>query len=97
MGIAAEELARLQAATFEIADLPPGEIATIDGTHVKVDDTAAGYGWYFDQTPMEDSEFDVPVPDKERQTTEYSPANGKMDLLTVVMRELVKSTFKEKR
>src|SRR5262249_15630872 len=38
--------------------------------------------------PLEDSEFDVPVPGKERQTTQYSPADGKMDLLTVVMREL---------
>ena len=87
-GISAEDLARLQAVVFDLADLPDGELATPDSGHVKIDETAAGYGWYFDQTPNEDSEFDVPVPGKEFQATQYSPAHGKIDLLTVVMREL---------
>ncbi|HWO02277.1 MAG TPA: HYR domain-containing protein [Blastocatellia bacterium] len=87
-GISAEDLARLQAVTFEIADLPNSVLASISGTRVKIDETAAGYGWFFDQSPKEDSEFNVPVPGKEFHTTEYSPAHSKMDLLTVVMREL---------
>ena len=49
---------------------------------VKIDETAAGYG-VTPRIAMEDSEFDVPVPDRELQTTEYSPAFGRMDLLTV--------------
>src|SRR5205823_4330686 len=58
------------------------------GLHVKIDETAAGYGWFFDQTPQDDSEFAVPVPGRELQTTEYSLAHGHVDLLTVVLREL---------
>jgi len=87
-GISAQDLMRLQAMTFEIADLPEGQLATATSTHVKIDETAAGYGWYFDSTPMDDEEFEVPVPGKELQTTELSPAFERMDLLTVVMREL---------
>jgi hypothetical protein len=86
--ISPEDMTRLEAATFEIADLPEGQIASASGSGITIDETAAGYGWYTDQSPMEDSEFDVPVPGKELQTTEYSVAFGRMDLLTVVMRQL---------
>jgi uncharacterized repeat protein (TIGR01451 family) len=87
-GISGEDLARLEAATFEIADLPDGQLADASSMHIKIDETAASYGWFFDQTPQEDSEFLVPVPGRELQTTEYSEAHGKIDLLTVVMRQL---------
>jgi hypothetical protein len=87
-GISVEDLMRLQAVTFEITDLPDGQLATITSTSVKIDETAAGYGWYSDLSPMEDSEFDVPVPNRELQTTEFSPAFGRIDLLTAVVREL---------
>ncbi len=86
--IAAEDLARLRAVSFEMADLPGDQFADVSSTHVKIDKTAAGYGWYFDETPQEDGEFQVLVPDKELQTTDLSIAHGKMDLLTVVIREL---------
>ena len=71
-GISADDLMRLQAVTFEITDLPDGQLATATSTSVKIDETAAGYGWYSDLSPMEDSEFDVPVPGRELQTTEFS-------------------------
>ncbi len=87
-GINSEDLGRLQAATFEITNLSEGEIATVSSTHIKIDEAAAGYGWYIDEFPMTDDEFDVAVPGKEFQTTQYSPAFGRMDLLTVMMREL---------
>jgi hypothetical protein len=53
-GISAEDLMRLQAVTFEIVDLPDGQLATATSTSVKLDETAAGYGWYADPAPMED-------------------------------------------
>jgi hypothetical protein len=87
-GIPAEDLMRLRQATFEVADLPGQQLAVATSTSVKIDETAVGYGWYSDVSPMEDSEFDVAVPGKELQTTESSTAFGRMDLLTVVMREL---------
>jgi uncharacterized repeat protein (TIGR01451 family) len=87
-GISAQDLARLQAMTFEITDLPESQLASATSTSVRLDETAAGYGWYSDSAPMEDSEFDVAVPNRELQTTDLSPAAGRMDLLTVIMREL---------
>ena len=87
-GISVEDLARLQAVTFEVADLPNSELAAIDGTRVRIDELAAGYGWYLDEKPQEDGEFQVVVPDRELQTRDLSIARGRMDLLTVVMREL---------
>ncbi len=87
-GIAVGELERLQSVSFEITDLPRGQLAQVGEDRIRVSETAAGYGWYFDQTPQEDSEFLVPVPGRELQTTEYSPAHGKVDLLTVLVRQL---------
>ncbi|HYJ85157.1 MAG TPA: Calx-beta domain-containing protein, partial [Pyrinomonadaceae bacterium] len=88
-GISTEDLMRLQAVKFEITDLPEGQLATATSTNVKLDGTAGGYGWYLDLNPMDDEEFDVPVPGRELQTTEYSLAHGRaVDLLTVVMRQL---------
>ncbi|HJQ24568.1 MAG TPA: Calx-beta domain-containing protein [Blastocatellia bacterium] len=87
-GLSAEDLTRLQAVTFEVADLPAGQMAAADGLHVKIDETAAGYGWFVDQTPQEDSEFLVPVAGRELQTSEYSAAYGRVDLLTVLLRQL---------
>src|SRR4030095_3155216 len=52
-----------------------------------LDDGAAGSGWYVDPPPAEDSEFNVAVPHRELQANEYSIAFGKVDLLTVIMRE----------
>ncbi len=96
-GIAPEDLARLEAATLEIANLPSGLIATGNSTSIKIDETAAGYGWYFDEFPMEDSEFEVLVPNRELQTTDLSIAHGKIDLLTVVMRELGGEYLKDRK
>lgn len=87
-GISGDDLARLQAATFDVADLPDGQLASTAGSAVQLDDSAAGYGWYVDATPMEDSEFAVAVPQRELQANEYSTAFGKVDLMTVIMREL---------
>lgn len=88
VGLSPDELARLRAVSFEVADLSDGHLAVATPTGVRIDKKAVGYGWFFDQSPLEDSEFDVQVLDIERQTSELSPAHGKIDLLTVVMREL---------
>jgi Ca2+-binding RTX toxin-like protein len=87
-GLSATNVARLQSVTLEIADLPAGQLATVSSSKITLDETAAGYGWFFDTTPSDDNEFEVPVLNKERQTTEASAAQGRMDLLTVLMRQL---------
>jgi HYR domain/Bacterial Ig domain len=87
-GVSAADMERLQQVDFEIASLPTEMLAQARGTHVTIDATAGSLGWYYDQTPQEDSEFAVPVPGRELQATEASLAFGRVDLLTVVMREL---------
>ncbi len=95
-GVSAEAIARMEAATFEIENLPANELAQVNSSRIKIDETADGYGWYFDQSPFDDGEFDVLVSGRELQTTELSPAHGKMDLLTVVMRELGRFLLQDK-
>jgi hypothetical protein len=78
-GLSPQELALLQAAVVELADLPGAQIGMADGGRVWIDRDAAGVGWFVDPTPADDSEFPA-GPD--------SPALGKMDLLTVLAHEL---------
>jgi hypothetical protein len=74
--------ARLHAVTAIATDLPDGYLgaAPLYGNTIYVDVTAAGYGWFADPTPADDSEFGLGMAG--------SPAAGRMDLLTVVMHEL---------
>ncbi len=87
-GLPPGDLARMQTISTQITDLPHGELARIKKDVIDIDDTAAGFGWYFDAAPADDSEFAVPVPNKESQATELSTAHGHMDLITVLMRQL---------
>src|SRR6185369_14595612 len=87
-GLSNGNLAKLQSLTVEVADLPDGQLATANSSKIVLDETADGYGWFFDTTPSDDNEFQVPVPDKELQTTDSSAANNRIDLLTVLMRQL---------
>ncbi|HEY3582719.1 MAG TPA: Ig-like domain-containing protein, partial [Pyrinomonadaceae bacterium] len=87
-GLSSKNLAKIQSLPVEIADLPDGELAVANSSKIVLDATAAGYGWYFDNTPSDDNEFEVAVPDKERQSTEISAADNRIDLLTVLMRQL---------
>jgi len=87
-GISSEDLMRLQSVTFEISDLPDGVLASGTSASIKIDETAAGYGWFVDATSMEDSEFGLTVPQRELQSLEQTLSFGHMDLLTVVMRQL---------
>src|SRR6185369_13095141 len=73
-GISPDDLAKLRAVTIEVTDLPGRDLAHASSTRLTIDETAAGYGWFFDQTPNQEYEFDVPVDGKEIQTTEVSSA-----------------------
>jgi hypothetical protein len=55
---------------------------------ITIDPTAAGYGWFVDSTPLDDSEFAGRLAPTELTAGAGSPASGRMDLLTVVMHEL---------
>jgi uncharacterized membrane protein len=76
-GIAPRRLSNLD---VRIADLPGPYLGEEFANVIEVDRDAAGYGWYVDPTPGDDSEF---APGAVR-----SPALGHMDLLSVVAHEL---------
>jgi hypothetical protein len=54
---------------------------------VWLDDDAAGFGWFVDPTPNDDSEFDQLVAADLLQSTS-DQAEQHMDLLTAVMHEM---------
>jgi len=97
-GLDAEQLAFLQSVTFEIADMPAWYLGSATPGHITIDSDAAGYGWFLDVTPFDDSEFTPLSPPFARGETGGSPTRlytdpsgapaGRYDLLTTVMHEL---------
>ncbi|MBY0459119.1 MAG: hypothetical protein K2V38_17425, partial [Gemmataceae bacterium] len=55
---------------------------------IEIDDDAAGFGWFLDPTPRDDSEFAATEHPGEFVRAMFSPAAGRMDLLTVLSHEL---------
>jgi hypothetical protein len=81
-------LSLLNEVSFEIVDFADLTLGHTTGTTVLIDDDAAGYGWFVDSTPYDDTGFRRQNADGELLATPSSPAYGDMDLLTVVMHEL---------
>jgi hypothetical protein len=78
----------LRQATFVVADLPGRMMGQTIGDSILIDPTAAGYGWFVDATPLNDSEFANRIAPTELAAASTIPPAGRMDLLTVVMHEL---------
>jgi hypothetical protein len=82
-----QDAAALADVPFVIHNLPGLMLAQTIANTVVIDPSARGYGWFVDRTPYASEEF--------RHThrgtwlaTPSSPADGHMDLLTVVIHEL---------
>ncbi len=75
-GADASALAGVQ---VRVADLGGTTLGLAAGNTVWLDDDAAGWGWFVDPTPCNDSEFTTPGDQGEQ---------GRMDLLSVVMHEV---------
>ena len=85
-GIAAAELTA--GLTISITDLPGNLIGRTVGRSIEIDATAAGCGWFVDQTPGDDVEFAWDADAGERAAVPGSEAVDRADLLTAVMHEL---------
>ena len=72
--------------TLEITDLPNNLLGQASGNTITLDSDAAGYGWFIDTTPWEDTEFDPQY--AANHDGQLSPAEGRVDLLTVVLHEM---------
>ncbi len=84
-GFAAESFSNVQVA---IADLPGATLGLATGDTITIDVNAAGYGWFVDAPPLDDSEFTVGESLRDSHSASRSAASTRMDLLTVVMHEL---------
>jgi Ca2+-binding RTX toxin-like protein len=71
--------AGLRGLTVRIADLPGAELGETVGRDIRIDPTAAGWGWFVDKTPRKDTEFTLAGDQGEQH---------RMDLLTAVMHEI---------
>ncbi|MDR2189527.1 MAG: hypothetical protein LBE62_16015 [Azonexus sp.] len=86
---------RLSQASFAIADLPTGWAARTEGTQITLDASGAGWGWFVDPSPENNTEFVSASTDPGEQALlmDYtalpgSEADGRLDLLTVLIHEL---------
>ena len=74
---APDQIALLESITISITNLADAALATATGSDIEIDTTAAGHGWFVDQTPSESSEFAGP-----------GSAPAGVDLLTAVLHEI---------
>lgn len=81
-------LSDLNNVSFVITDLSGAALAMTDDNTIYIDSDAAGFGWFVDSTPEDNSEFTVQNGSEELVADPSSTAYGDMDLLTVVMHEL---------
>jgi hypothetical protein len=85
-GATAAQVDAMRAVQFGVVDMAGIYVGTSNHGVINIDVDGAGYGWFVDSTPGEDSEFDG---SGSRLTADSGGgAEGKLDLLTVLMHEL---------
>jgi hypothetical protein len=87
-GISAADIETISTAEIQLVDLPVGVVGSTHGGGIYIDFTAAGHGWFVDQSPADNSEFGVFVAETEFAAGTNSPAADSVDLLTVITHEL---------
>ena len=73
----------IQSLQFVVTSLPDGYLGYSSPTTIYVDDDAAGFGWFIDETASSDEEFD-----SWGHALSGSLATGAIDLFTVVLHEI---------
>jgi hypothetical protein len=79
-GISAAQAQALASLTFAIADLPGKQLGEYSLNRIVLDVDAAGFGWFVDPTPQDDTEFNSRSPDP--------VARVSVDALTVLLHEM---------
>ncbi len=80
--------AAMTGVSVEIGDLPANMLGEAEGSSIYISRTAAGYGWFVDSTPGDDSEFSDPRGPYALAAPAGSTAADRVDLLTTVMHEM---------
>jgi hypothetical protein len=87
-GANADQLSRLNSVKFQIVDLPGAQLGVASLGGVEIDINGAGHGYFVDDSPLDDSEFELLAAGGGLQAGSDSEAFGRIDLLTVVLHEL---------
>ncbi|MFA6921855.1 MAG: Ig-like domain-containing protein, partial [Gallionella sp.] len=72
---------------LSFADLPGAAVGQTTGTSITLDTNAAGYNWFIDNTPADNSEYLPTSNPNEWVAKAGSAAAGKMDMLSVLLHE----------
>jgi cyclophilin family peptidyl-prolyl cis-trans isomerase len=80
--------AAMSGVSVQIGNLPADMLGEAAGSSIEISRTAAGYGWFVDPTPSDDSEFSDPLGPYALAAPAASPAANRVDLLTTVMHEM---------
>lgn len=83
---------QLNSITVTFADLPGSSVGQTTGTgpsaSITLDKDAAGHGWYIDPTPLDNTDDYLPTSNPNIwQAKPGSEAQGKMDMLSVLLHE----------
>jgi hypothetical protein len=85
-GATAAQIDAMRAVRFDVVDMAGFYVGTSNNGAINIDSDGAGYGWFVDSTPGDDSEFGG---SGTRLTADAGgAASGRLDLLTVLMHEL---------
>ncbi|HEX8240755.1 MAG TPA: Ig-like domain-containing protein [Allosphingosinicella sp.] len=84
-GASAEQVAAMRSVKVSISEMMGLQIGGASSGLIQIDNDAAGYGWFVDATPGDDSEY---AGSGTRLTADSGPAANRVDLLTVLMHEL---------
>jgi hypothetical protein len=74
--------------SFQIVNFEDRTLGQALEDTILIDIDAAGYGWFVDETPFDNTEFGDDLGNGELAALSGADAEGRMDLLTVVMHEL---------
>jgi hypothetical protein len=85
-GATPEQIAAMKAVSVSLANIAGFDVGDSTPGHIVVDNDGAGYGWFLDSTPGDDSEFTGTGTDL--HAIAGGAADGKLDLMTVLMHEL---------
>jgi hypothetical protein len=84
-GLSEAELDVLRSIDIRVLDLPDGYLGlAVDGAII-IDIDASGFGWFIDETPHDDREFET---FEQMATGANAAARNRVDLLTVIAHEL---------
>jgi hypothetical protein len=81
-------LSALNNVSVAVGDLGPGLLGETTGNSILIDRSAAGWGWFVDSSPQDNSEFSITLSGGALAANASSPAAGKIDLLSTVLHEL---------